>query len=528
MKKAAILRVNSEILDKLKTIQNDSIAKKRKVGALIYNFDNNEILSYGYNHNSFVNDNCENTEGETFDTVIHAESDCLFKILTNTIALQRVSNSNKLSMFVTFSPCIECSKLIVQSGFISDVFILKEHEKNFRNPIVKESLSALEFLEKNNINVWLYDSEIDFFELQNQILNNDNIYGIYHSADLDGFMSGYLLSKYLVQNKNNLFGYNYESESVWMSEIIQKLDKGEKVKIYFGDVTPNNSFLDKVCNYIISGTLEIIILDHHLNELKRIQNYSTLININFTKLNISGLSEDSGCEIVLKYIINKQPEVPISIKYRALCDIIGTHDTWRFDFSKYIFSQNTKDKQYFLNLITYLKHKIKTYSDFTEFVDNQLVNENLDSYFSKLALKGKELIESKIKQCIFKLSIGYFIKTKDNQLLFLVENEYPEFYTLECIKTYVKKLIENNCIENYKYKNFIYISYNTFLNSQEMKFHVRSYINDLDEKYFQAIDIAKKFENGGGHNDAAGFTLSLKHGFQFIENFKDFEYLFLK
>jgi len=90
-----------------------SHARRLHVGAIVVKDD--RIISIGYNGMpAGWDNNCETTlEDGTLKTkpeVLHAESNCISK-------LARSSESGEgATMFVTHAPCMECSKLIYQSG----------------------------------------------------------------------------------------------------------------------------------------------------------------------------------------------------------------------------------------------------------------------------------------------------------------------------------------------------------------------------------------------------------------------------
>ncbi|MDE5842900.1 MAG: dCMP deaminase family protein [Muribaculaceae bacterium] len=93
----------------------NSYCKRRRVGALIVK--NQMIISDGYNGTpSGFNNVCESPEGTTFPFVLHAEANAITKVA-------RSNNSSEGStLYVTASPCMECSKLIIQSGIKRVVF----------------------------------------------------------------------------------------------------------------------------------------------------------------------------------------------------------------------------------------------------------------------------------------------------------------------------------------------------------------------------------------------------------------------
>ena len=96
----------------------NSYCVRRKVGALIVR--DNMIISDGYNGtpSGFPNV-CEDPDGVTFPYVLHAEANAITKVA-------RSNNSSAGStLYVTASPCVECSKLIIQAGIRRVVYAEK-------------------------------------------------------------------------------------------------------------------------------------------------------------------------------------------------------------------------------------------------------------------------------------------------------------------------------------------------------------------------------------------------------------------
>lgn len=109
-----------EILDtrylRMATIwAENSYCHRRKVGALLVK--DKMIISDGFNGTPSGFENiCEDLNGTTYPYVLHAEANAITKIA-------RSNNSSEgATLYVTTSPCIECSKLIIQSGIIRVVF----------------------------------------------------------------------------------------------------------------------------------------------------------------------------------------------------------------------------------------------------------------------------------------------------------------------------------------------------------------------------------------------------------------------
>lgn len=93
----------------------NSYCERRKVGALLVK--DQMIISDGYNGTPAGFENiCEDADGHTKAYVLHAEANAITKVA-------RSGNSSEGStLYVTASPCVECSKLIIQSGISRVVF----------------------------------------------------------------------------------------------------------------------------------------------------------------------------------------------------------------------------------------------------------------------------------------------------------------------------------------------------------------------------------------------------------------------
>ena len=93
----------------------NSYCVRRKVGALIVK--DKMIISDGYNGTPAGFENiCEDETGKTKSYVLHAEANAITKVA-------RSNNSSEGStLYITTSPCMECSKLIIQSGIKRVVF----------------------------------------------------------------------------------------------------------------------------------------------------------------------------------------------------------------------------------------------------------------------------------------------------------------------------------------------------------------------------------------------------------------------
>lgn len=93
----------------------NSYCKRRQVGAIIVK--GRMIISDGYNGTPEGFENiCEDEENKTKPYVLHAEANAITKVAKSN------NSSEDSTLYVTTSPCMECSKLIIQSGIKRVVF----------------------------------------------------------------------------------------------------------------------------------------------------------------------------------------------------------------------------------------------------------------------------------------------------------------------------------------------------------------------------------------------------------------------
>ena len=113
----------------------NSYCTRRQVGALIVK--DKMIISDGYNGTPSGFENiCEDNNGVTKPYVLHAEANASTKIARSG------NSSDGATMYVTASPCIECAKLIIQSGIKRVVYSEKYRLED-----------GLELLKRANIEV---------------------------------------------------------------------------------------------------------------------------------------------------------------------------------------------------------------------------------------------------------------------------------------------------------------------------------------------------------------------------------------
>ena len=112
-----------------------SYCNRRQVGALIVK--DKMIISDGYNGTPTGFENvCEDEENNTKWYVLHAEANAIMKVAASTQSCEGAT------LYITLSPCRECSKLIFQSGIKRVVYSKKYKDQ-----------SGIEFLVKSGVKV---------------------------------------------------------------------------------------------------------------------------------------------------------------------------------------------------------------------------------------------------------------------------------------------------------------------------------------------------------------------------------------
>jgi len=112
-----------------------SHCKRKQVGALIVK--DRMIISDGFNGTPTGFDNCcEDKDGITKWEVLHAEANAILKVAASTQSTQGAT------LYITLSPCIQCSKLIFQAGIKRVVFANKYKDT-----------SGIDFLEKAGVKI---------------------------------------------------------------------------------------------------------------------------------------------------------------------------------------------------------------------------------------------------------------------------------------------------------------------------------------------------------------------------------------
>jgi len=117
-------------IDFAHNIAKRSPDNKHKVGAVIINEENTQVLSIGYNGDQKGGPNQRESMDVGCSGFIHAEINALIKCDYN--------YPKKKKMYLTLSPCKICAKAIVNAG-ISEVVYAKEYSASNGIDILKEA-----------------------------------------------------------------------------------------------------------------------------------------------------------------------------------------------------------------------------------------------------------------------------------------------------------------------------------------------------------------------------------------------------
>lgn len=121
-----------------------SYCKRRKVGALIVK--DRMIISDGYNGTpSGFKNHCEDEEGKTKWYVLHAEANAILKLAASS------QSAKDATLYLTLSPCKECTKLVLQSGIRRLVYIDEYSDSEGIDFLKKHGIEILKINKENLI-----------------------------------------------------------------------------------------------------------------------------------------------------------------------------------------------------------------------------------------------------------------------------------------------------------------------------------------------------------------------------------------
>ncbi|MDF0719004.1 dCMP deaminase family protein [Kaistella sp. PBT33-4] len=119
-----------------------SYCHRKQVGALIVK--DRMIISDGYNGTpSGFENTCEDAEGKTHWYVLHAEANAILKLAAST------NSAKGATLYLTLSPCKECSKLVLQAGIRRLVYISEYSDGEGISFLRNHGIDILQIAEEN-------------------------------------------------------------------------------------------------------------------------------------------------------------------------------------------------------------------------------------------------------------------------------------------------------------------------------------------------------------------------------------------
>lgn len=131
-------KLDKVFIEIVKQIATLSYCVRAKVGAVLVKSGN--IISFGYNGTPSGMENCceyeLNNELVTKQEVLHAESNCILK------AVKMGLCTDNCTMYLTLSPCKDCSKLILQAGIKRVVYLELFYKDNGSVDFLKQFIKV--------------------------------------------------------------------------------------------------------------------------------------------------------------------------------------------------------------------------------------------------------------------------------------------------------------------------------------------------------------------------------------------------
>jgi dCMP deaminase len=126
-----------------RTWAENSYCVRRKVGALLVK--DQMIISDGYNGTPSGFENvCEDEHNVSYPYVLHAEANAISKVARSN------NSSDRATLYVTASPCLECSKLIIQAGIKRVVYGEEYRLTDGVNLLRKAGIEVVRLQEEQN------------------------------------------------------------------------------------------------------------------------------------------------------------------------------------------------------------------------------------------------------------------------------------------------------------------------------------------------------------------------------------------
>lgn len=111
--------LHSTYMDIAIRMSKNSYCERAQVGACVVTKSGAIFAGYNGTLPGFPNV-CEDENGNTLSSVVHAEENCLYKLLKEGVSAEGAT------LYTTLSPCVNCARMIIASG-IKDVYYLDKY-----------------------------------------------------------------------------------------------------------------------------------------------------------------------------------------------------------------------------------------------------------------------------------------------------------------------------------------------------------------------------------------------------------------
>lgn len=338
-----------------------------------------------------------------------------------------------------------------------------------------------------------------------------NVCCVYHSADVDGLTSGYLLR--LLFPNAKMVGYNYGEN---LQNLIRKQNAIDCELFVFGDITPTDDFLYS----IKERNQKVIIYDHHVDRISEIEKtfltYDESNKFYHKNLLIRKNHLDSAASIIFQKYSSKYYDIfgdSFTNKLAFHVRNVSLYDTWNFtketdaeDIFKYIlfFQQYREFDEYTEVLDAYLLQK--------RFITKQGYSINVTQH-DIMNIADTYLYENLLNNAIKTVNDSIVIHRKHKDI------NYAFMFFVGHSNWVLERYVCNNYLpHNDELKKdmmiIIPISFTDIDKSHNCKCSVRFWLkNELATLGYDMLkntdltpkNIAKIF-NGGGHEFASGFV----------------------
>lgn len=290
--------------------------------------------------------------------------------------------------------------------------------------------------------------EKDYFSNHHSYLTKESTLIIYHSKDVDGLFSGWLMklkfpnSALIGYDREEFFRININGENVLLEDV---MSQDTFTNFIFVDITPTDKMVEKYQKMVFLSKYEhqLIVVDHHKEAVRKLMEHNNLIVCKSTVENYCrSIYETSDMFEVKKHIICKN-------NIMIICDGVMEHDetkTHPMSAAKLVFKHFLSEKY------NYLSHLVEVISDYDTYLFLKYLNFTpmyMDYYFRSFGLENTNLMFSlfesfklSLKNCYPQLFRRYYFHSQNTDTEFDI-NYLPEVIGARIYQEKINLIKEN-------------------------------------------------------------------------------------